>query len=367
MKFSIARESFLAPLSHVASVIEKNQIIPILANVVLTVKEGWLELIGSDQEVQLKARVELAAAEDGAVTVPARRLLDIFRLLPDHSRVSFELRDDRLLIRSGSSRFNLITLPVENYPAFDVGVPELEVRVETIVFRKALEKTIFAIAQQDVRNYLKGLLIDFEGKTLRTVASDGHRLAVYQEVLPEAFGVNRQIILPRKGVLELYRLLGDADDRLIIQISPHTAHINLGSVTFSSKLIEGRYPDYQKVMPDPPLMTYIAARDEFKGALSRVALMTSEKQKCIGLEVGADGDMVLKGFNQEQDEAEERLTVDADGGPVSVGFNAAYLMDVVNHIDSKDFRLSFTSSATSCLVEDLLDTRFRYVVMPMRL
>jgi DNA polymerase-3 subunit beta len=367
MKLSIARETLLTPLSQVIGVIEKRQTLPILSNVLLQLSGGQLEMTGTDLEVQLLARVHVDSAEEGAITVPARKLLDIFRLLPERSEVTLEHIDDRLSIRSGRSRFNLTTLPVENYPAFDSGSTDLEVTLPSDSLRSALDKTIFAMAQQDVRSYLNGLLIDLEGHTLRTVASDGHRLAVFQETLPSPFSANRQIIVPRKGIQELSRLLGDADDSLTIQISPNTIRVNLGQVTFSAKLIEGRYPDYQRVMPRELSRIYQADKEELKSALSRASLLTSEKQKSVSLEVDEAGLMILKAQNSEHEEAEERLMVDAQGGSVSVGFNAGYLLDAINHVDSEQVRLSFTDVANSCLVEDTTDPRFRYVVMPMRL
>jgi len=367
MKLSIARETMLTPLSQVTGVIEKRQTLPILSNVLIQISGGQLEMTGTDLEVQLVARVHVDSGEEGAVTVPARKLLDIFRLLPERSEVTLEHIDDRLLIRSGRSRFNLTTLPVENYPAFDSGFTDLEVSLPSGSLRTALDKTIFAMAQQDVRAYLNGLLIDFEGHILRTVASDGHRLAVFQEALTSAFAVNRQIIVPRKGVQELSRLVGDADESLTIQISPNTIRVNLGQVTFSAKLIEGRYPDYQRVMPRELSRIYQSGKEELKAALSRASLLTSEKQKSVGLEVDDAGLMILKAQNSEHEEAEERLMVDAQGGNVSVGFNAGYLLDAINHIDSEQVRLSFTDVANSCLVEDMTDSRYKFVVMPMRL
>ncbi|MCF7968601.1 MAG: DNA polymerase III subunit beta [Methylococcaceae bacterium] len=367
MKLSIARETLLTPLSQVTGVIEKRQTLPILSNVLLQLSGGQLEMTGTDLEVQLLGRVQVDSNEEGAITVPARKLLDIFRLLPERSDVTLEHVDDRLSIRSGRSRFNLTTLPVENYPAFDSGSTDLEINLPSDSLRSALDKTIFAMAQQDVRSYLNGLLIDLEGHILRTVASDGHRLAVFQESLPSPFTTNRQIIVPRKGIQELSRLLGDADDSLTIQISPNTIRVNLGQVTFSAKLIEGRYPDYQRVMPGELSHLYQAGKEELKAALSRASLLTSEKQKSVSLEVDETGLMILKAHNSEHEEAEESLMVDAQGGSVSVGFNAGYLLDAINHIDSEQVRLSFTDVANSCLVEDKTDARFKYVVMPMRL
>jgi DNA polymerase-3 subunit beta len=368
MKFSVARETLLTPMSQVIGVIERRQTLPILSHVLIVLEEGRLSLTGTDLEIQLVARAGVEAGEPGAVTVPARKLLDILRLLPERSQVSVELREDRLALRCGSSRFHLTTLPVENYPAFDSGSVELEVSLPSECLRLALDKTLFAMAQQDVRYYLNGLLLDFEGSTLRTVASDGHRLALFQEALPAPFAGNRRLIVPRKGIQELARLLGDADDTLTIQISPNTVRVNLGSVSFSAKLIEGRFPDYQRVMPRELNRSYRIDKDRFKGALSRVSVLTVEKQKSIGLEVKAEESvMILNSQNAELEEAEERLEIQAEGGDIAVGFNAGYLLEAIGHADSEHVLLSFTQAANSCLIEDTVDQRFKYVVMPMRL
>jgi len=367
MKFTIARETLLAPLQQVIGVIEKRQTLPILSNVLVRIKEGQIELTGTDLEVQLITRGPIDTNESVEVTVPARKLLDIFRLLPERSLVNVDISEDRFSIRCGGSRFNLTTLPVENYPAFDNGATELEVSVPSDLLRAALNKTTFAMAQQDVRYYLNGILLDLDGAALRTVSSDGHRLAVFQESIPAVSPSNRQIIIPRKGVLELARLLSDADDSVLLQIAPNTVRINLGAVSFSAKLVEGKFPDFQRVMPKELNRIYTIDKDTLKSALTRVSVLSNEKYKSISVDVDANGLMAIKAQNPEHEEAEERLTVKINGSGISVGFNAAYLIDAVNNIDSETVRLSFTEAANSCLIEDAIDNRFKFIVMPMRL
>jgi DNA polymerase-3 subunit beta len=367
MKFNIAREALLAPLQQVNGVIEKRQTIPILSNVLIRVREGQIELTGSDLEIQLVAIAELSTSESGEFTVPARKLMDIFRLLPDRSEAQIDSHDGRCAIRSGGSRFNLSTLPVESYPAFDAGQPEFCVTVSCDVFKRALTKTMFSMAQQDVRYYLNGLLLDIEGSTLRTVSSDGHRLAVYEETLSESVLGSRQIIIPRKGVLELVRLFNDADDTLAIEFSPSTVQVSLGAVRFSAKLVDGRFPDYQKVMPKELDRSYSLEKDALKSALTRVSVLLNEKYKSISLAVNDQADMILKAQNPDHEEAEEVLSVVMEGGPVMVGFNPQYLLDAVNNIDSAQVKLSFSPSADRCLIEDPEDPRYKFIVMPMRL
>jgi len=366
MKFTIARETLLTPLQQVIGVIEKRQTLPILSNVLLKLSDGQLELTGTDLEVQLITRTTVESGDNGAITVPARKLLDICRLLPDKSAINIDCKDERFAIRCGSSKFNLATLPADNYPEFDTGTTELEIAVPAATLRRALEKTTFAMAQQDVRYYLNGLLLDVDGRTLRTVASDGHRLAVFEEVL-EIEGQGRQIIIPRKGVLELARLLGEGAETVTVQIAPNTVRVNLGAVSFAAKLIEGRFPDFQRVMPRDLARIMLIDKDVFKGALTRVSVLSNEKYKSISMEVDEDAVMSLKAQNPEHEEAEERVPIQLEGSGLSVGFNAAYLLDAINNVGSAQVRLSFTEAANSCLIEDCEDSHFKFIVMPMRL
>ena len=367
MKFNVPRATLLAPLQQVIGVVEKRQTLPILSNVLLKLDEGWIELTGTDMEIQLVARTQTETGVTGSVTAPARKLLDILRLLPELSSIQVECREDRFSIRCGSGRYSLATLPVEHYPAFDSGAYELEASIPAETLRRALNKTLFAMAQQDVRYYLNGVLLDLEGATLRTVASDGHRLSLYEEDMGTPFPGNRQAIIPRKGVLELARLLTEADDTLTLRLATNTIAVDLGGISFSAKLIEGRYPDFRRVLPTELNRAYTVNRDELKGGLTRVSVLSGEKIKTVSLEVEDDATLVLKSHNPEQEDAEERLTVDMEGGGVAAGFNAGYLLDAINNVDSGQVRLSFTESANCCLVEDADDKRFKSIVMPMRL
>jgi DNA polymerase-3 subunit beta len=367
MKFTLPRETLLAPLQQVIGVIEKRQTLPILSNVLLKLADGRLEFTGTDLEVELVTAAAVDSGDSGRVTVPARKLLDIVRLLPDRSEIAVDCKEDRFALRCGSSRFSLSTLPADNYPEFDTGTADLSVDIPVASLRKALDKTTFAMALQDVRYYLNGLLLDLDGRILRAVASDGHRLAVYEEPLEWEAGAGRQIIVPRKGVLELARLLGDGEDAVTLEIAPNTARLRRGEVSFAVKLIEGRFPDYRRVMPRELPRVYQADKDSLKGALTRVSVLSSEKYKSISLDVNADSEMVLKAQNPEREEAEERLPVIREGGEIGVGFNAAYLLDAVNHVDSGQVKLSFPDAANACLIEDAEDSRFRFIVMPMRL
>jgi DNA polymerase-3 subunit beta len=367
MKFTLVRETLLAPLQQVIGVIERRQTLPILSNVLLKLAEGRLEFTGTDLEVQMVAHAEVETGDSGAVTAPARKLLDICRLLPDRSTLSVECKDGRFTIKSGGSRFNLSTLPADNYPEFDVGTLDLELSVPAATLKQALDKTTFAMAQQDVRYYLNGLLLDLDGRSLKAVASDGHRLAVFEEPLDLDTRGGRQIIVPRKGVLELARLLGGNEDVVTLRIASNSVRVDLGAVSFAAKLIEGRFPDYQRVMPRELTRSFRVDKEAFKGALTRVSVLSSEKYKSVSLDVDEESVMTLKSQNPEHEDAEERLSVVLEGKGLSVGFNASYLLDALSHVDSEEAKLSFTENANSCLIEDSDDHRFKFIVMPMRL
>ncbi|MFM8330657.1 MAG: DNA polymerase III subunit beta [Candidatus Methylumidiphilus sp.] len=366
MKFTSSRENLLTPLQQVVGVIEKRQTLPILSNVLIRLSHNRLEFTGTDLEVQLVTHSTTESGEDGDITVPARKFLDICRLLPDGSSVNVECGADKLSVKSGRSRFSLSTLPAENYPAFDLSNPEVELTLSSRILKKAMEKTVYAMALQDVRYYLNGLLLDLDGPLLRTVSSDGHRLALYEETLEGVSQEPRQVIIPRKGVMELYRLLGDQDELITIGIAPNNIRVQMGSVSFSAKLIEGRFPDFRRVMPRDISKVITLGKDLFKSALTRVAVLSTEKIKGVSLEVEGNT-MKLQAQNPEHEEAEEELEVHLAGEGLSVGFNAAYLLDAINNVDADTVKLSFTDAGNSCLIEDTQNAKYKFIVMPMRL
>lgn len=366
MKFRILREDLLLPLQQVIGVIERRQTLPILANVLIEVDAGRVEFTGTDLEVQLVARTEIDGPESGRFTVPARKLMDICRLLPEGSGLAFEVKPERVSLQSGKSRFVLGALPAENYPNFEHGDPEAAFSCEAQLLRRAIEKTAFAMAQQDVRYYLNGLLLEIRQGQIRTVASDGHRLALFEESVEGMPDVARQIIMPRKGVLELGRLLAHVEEPASVQISANNVRVVLGAFSFAAKLVEGRYPDYERVIPKVASRVVVADRSDLRSALTRVAVLSNEKFKGVSLEVG-EGVVRLRAQNPEHEEAEDEVPAEVAGDMFSVGFNATYLLDAINAVASDSVRMSFTDANGSCLIEDMSDSRHRFVVMPMRL
>ncbi len=365
MKFAISREVLLTPLQQIVGVIERRQTLPILANVLLKVEPERLELTGTDLEVQLVTRIPVESSDQGRITVPARKLLDICRLLPDKSELALDCRDERFHVRSGRSRFVLSTLPAENFPEFDTGEVDQRLTMACPVLRRALDKTLFAMAQQDVRYYLNGLLFEIDGRTIRAVASDGHRLALFEDEV--GLEIERaQAIIPRKGVLELFRLLTDAEAELRMELASNSVRVMMKEWCFSSKLIEGRFPDYRRVMPAQTSRKVVVDKLQLKAALTRVSVLSTEKYRGVSLDI-EPGVLRLQTQNPDHEEAEEEVPIEFAGEAFTVGFNAAYLLDAVNNVESDEVLLSFADSNGSCLVEDGGDQRFRFIVMPMRI
>ncbi|GAB6067080.1 DNA polymerase III subunit beta [Methylothermus subterraneus] len=367
MHFVIARESLLEALQKVSGVIERRSTLPILANVLLRLKDGQLLLVGTDLEIELIASTS-ASGQNGETTVSARKLLDICRLLPAGTPLQCALKTNKLLeIKAGSSRFALATLPCDNFPEFSFhGSETLTTKVSDAALKKLLTKTTYAMAQQDVRYYLNGLLLELDGSYIRAVASDGHRLAWCEQSLETEVDGIHQIILPRKGVQELLRLLTGDQSPLRVRITASTIRVELDTAVFSAKLIDARYPDYKRVFPTEFRHVLSCNRTALKEAIGRVAILSNEQYRGIRLDVGP-GVLRLSAHNPEQEEAEEAVEIAYAGEPFTVGFNAAYLLDAVSHLDAETIRLSFAEQTLSCLAENPEDPSVRHLIMPMRL
>ncbi len=363
MKFSADRETLLAPLQAVMGVVERKQTMPVLANVLVAARNGQLTVTGTDLEVELVAttRIELPAGE---TTVPGRKLLDIVRALSEKTTLNFSLERDKVTIKAGRSRFTLATLPAGDFPTVEDIRAQQTVTLPASTAQKLLEKTHFSMAQQDVRYYLNGMLLELDSTTVRSVATDGHRLA-YCECPGNGGAGSQQVIVPRKGVLELQRLLqGDGDIELLIGTSHVRAQI--GDIRFTSKLIDGRFPDYGRVIPAAPPRLVRAERESLRAALQRAAILSNEKYRGIRLTLKPNL-LQLQAHNPEQEEAEEELEVSYSGEEMEIGFNVNYLLDALAAVGSSDVELGFTDSNSSCLILVPGDTSTKYVVMPMRL
>lgn len=366
MKFVISREALLRPLQLVAGVVEKRQTLPVLSNVLLEVRGQQLSLTGTDLEVELIARVELdEIGEEGEVTVPGKKLMDICRSLPDGSQLEFSLEEQKALIRSGRSRFTLSSLPASEFPNVEQTEEGLDFAVSQEILKRAIDRSSFAMAQQDVRYYLNGMLFEVGEESLRTVATDGHRLATCCVSIsgPQE---QRQIILPRKGVLELVKLLSDPEISIALSISNNHLRAKTESYTFTSKLVDGKFPDYNRVIPKNGSNTLVANRSELRQVFSRTAILSNEKYRGVRLVFGPDSLQVLAN-NPEQEEAEETLVVEYQGMAMEIGFNVSYLQDVMSVLNTEDVKITLTDANSSALIEEPENGDSLYVVMPMRL
>ena len=364
MKFSAERESLLAALQSVIGVVERRQTMPILANLLLSAESGKLSITATDLEVELVASTQIKSAADSRVTVPGRKLLDICRSLPEAVTLTFSQDGDKLTVRAGKSRFVLATLPASDFPVIDELAQQQSLRLPQADFKRLLDKTHFSMAQQDVRYYLNGMLLETDGKILRTVATDGHRLALCEMDLPSK-ATGQQVIIPRKGVLELQRLLGTEGD---VQITIGSNHIRaeIGDVRFTSKLIDGRFPEYSRVIPAASPKAIVADREMLRSALQRTSILANEKYRGIRLALKKNS-MTLQAHNPEQEEAEEQVEVSYKGDELEVGFNVSYLLDALAAVDGREVEIGVTDGNSSCLVRAPGVSSARYVVMPMRL
>ena len=365
MKLTAAREDLLAPLQSVIGVVERRQTMPVLANVLVAARENRLSVTGTDLEVELVATCTVSVQQAGDITVPGRKLLDIFRSLPEKVSVTLSTEGERVSVRAGRSRFTLSSLPASEFPLVEEINAQQTLTMPQGEFRRLIDKTHFSMAQQDVRYYLNGLLLETDGKALRAVATDGHRLALCETELSGKARTSQQVIVPRKGVLELQRILGTENN---IELAVGTNHVRaqIGEIRFTSKLIDGRFPEYARVIPASPPKTVEADRESLRQALQRTAILSNEKYRGIRLTARPDL-LTLQAHNPEQEEAEDQVEVSYKGEEVEIGFNVNYLLDALSAIEGDKVEIGLTDSNSSCLIHAPGVTHTRYVVMPMRL
>ncbi|MDP2904504.1 MAG: DNA polymerase III subunit beta [Methylovulum sp.] len=366
MKFIINREEILTPLQTCVSVIEKRQTMPILANVLMMIDSDQLVLTGTDLEIQIIAKINITSSAAGSITVPARKFLDICRLLPVGAEIKFEKQNDKVKILSNRSRFSLSCLPAENYPEFAESCFEYQFFINAGKLKKALDKTIFCMANQDVRYYLNGLLLNISNSKLKLVASDGHRLSIYEDQLEQGTGFEARIILPRKGVLELSRLLDDPEADIKVEFSSNNIRIFIKNLIFSAKLVDPKYPDFSKIFQQDFFNQIHIQKQLLKEALTRVAILSNEKFKGVTFDFNPDS-LKISTHNPEHDEAEEELFIEYTGESLSIAFNAQYLLDAVSNLDSELAVLTIASNASSCFIDEPNDCAYKFIVMPMRL
>ncbi|HET6655742.1 MAG TPA: DNA polymerase III subunit beta [Gammaproteobacteria bacterium] len=366
MKFEMSRDALLKPIQAVIGVVERRQTMPILSNLLIAADANRLTLTGTDLEVELTAETELSCDDGGEVTVPGRKLLDICRALPEGATIKVALDKERLQVQSGRSRFNLSTLPAAEFPVVEDVDTQIRFSIPQNILKELLDRTHFSMAQQDVRYYLNGLLLEIAEGKVRAVATDGHRLALCEVAADVGDAPAQQVIVPRKGVLELQRLLGDTDAPAEVELGGNKIRVRIGELRFTSKLIDGRFPDYDRVVPKGGDKVVKANRLLMRDSLGRAAILSNEKYKGVRLQLD-DNRVRIQAHNPEQEEAEDEFEADYDGGELEIGFNVVYLLDALGALDSEDVILQLSDANSSCLILDPEKDGHRYVVMPMRL
>lgn len=366
MRFSLQREVFLKPLAQVVNVVERRQTLPVLANLLVQVGNGQLALTGTDLEVEMVARTAVEDAQDGEITIPARKLFEIVRALPDGSKVQVSQSGDKVTVQAGRSRFTLASLPANDFPSIDEVEATERVQVAEASLKELIERTAFAMAQQDVRYYLNGLLLDLRDSALRCVATDGHRLALCEAPLDAGGGAKRQIIVPRKGVQELQRLLEGSDRVLELELGRNHLRVKRDDVTFTSKLIDGKFPDYEAVIPIGADRLVTVQREALRAALQRAAILSNEKYRGVRVEV-TPGQLKINAHNPEQEEAQEDVEADTKVDSLAIGFNVNYLLDALSALRDENVVLQLRDANSSALVREAASERCRHVVMPLRL
>jgi DNA polymerase-3 subunit beta len=361
------RDEILNPLSAVSGIIERRHTLPILSNVLIDRTASSVSFLATDIEIQITARSTLTAAgEARAVTVGARKLVDILRALPDNAEVTLDQQEKRLLVKAGKSRFTLQTMPAEDFPRLAKPAGDVaRFALPQKALRRLLGLVQYAMAQQDIRYYLNGLLMVVEEKELKLVATDGHRLA-FASLKLAADLPRQEVIVPRKTVLELSKLLADSEDEVKIEVSPAQAAFSFGSIELVSKLVDGKFPDYTRVIPTGHKNKLQIERESLRQALLRAAILSNEKFRGVRW-VLADGSLKIVSSNAEQEEAHEEIEVKYSGDALDIGFNVNYLLDVLNNVSGAEIECAFGDSSSSALISYAAEKDFKYVVMPMRI
>ena len=360
------RDDLLGPLQCVSGIVEKRHTLPILSNVLIEKDGPALTLLATDIEIQIKTTAQAAGGDTAALTVGARKLQDILRALPEDSDISLTVEDKRLQVRAGKSRFNLQTLPAADYPRMaQPDGQQVDLQLSQKQLKHLLALVQYAMAQQDIRYYLNGLLLVVSGSELRVVATDGHRLAMATE---EIGGTHPRIevILPRKTVIELSRLLADSEESVDLRIAGNQVLFRFGAVELVSKLIDGKFPDYERVVPQSHTKTLLLGRLPLLQSLLRAAILTNEKFRGVRL-VLEEGSLKIMSTNSEQEEAQEELEVEYTAEPLDIGFNVTYLLDVLNNVGGEHIECRLNDGNSSALFTLPGNPRFKYVVMPMRI
>ncbi len=366
MKFSIRQDQLIQPLQMVSSIVDRRHESPLLANILLRITPQGLTLTGTDLEVEMITHINISNAQTGETTLPARKLLDICRTIPGESDISFSIDGSQATIRCGRSRFTLATLPSDEFPALKgIDDPE-EFAISQQRLKQLIDYTSFSMANQDVRYFLNGICMELHKDSISTVATDGHRLALCSLRNETGVSETRQLIIPRKAVIELSRLLSENDEEVTIQTGTNSIRFLLTDVIFSTRLIDGQFPDYERVIPQSNSNELVVDRVSLGQALKRASILSNEKIRSVRLNLESEL-LRISARNQEQEESEEEVPARYSGGSLEIGFNVNYLLDILQVLDDEQVRILFGDSNSSCLINSSEPVMCRYVVMPMRL
>jgi len=367
MKFSLSRESLLKPLLLVSGAVERKSTLPILGNILMDVSGQSLTLTATDLELEMVSYTQVDnMGEDGKITVPAKKLLDICKSLPEDSILAFESESDSIKISTGRSRYSLVTLPATDFPNIEEWKGDVEFSIGKSELLRLIESTHFSMANQDVRYYLNGMSLETEGNEIRSVATDGHRLAICKIGLGELQLPARQVIVPRKGILEIIRLLEPVEEEIKVFLGTNHIRIIDTEYSFTSKLVDGRFPDYRRVLPRNGDKVLETNKDQLRQVLSRASILSNEKFKGVRLNFAA-AELKITANNPEQEQAEEVIEVDFPYEELEIGFNVSYVLDVLNAIKDQDVKFTLADANSSVVIEGSGAGEALYVVMPMRL
>lgn len=366
MNIKIERDVLLKPLSNVTGIVEKRHALPILSNLLIEGNDKSLKFTATDLEVQISLSINSVIEQNFSTTISARKLFDITRALPDQSSMNIQVEENSILVNAGKSKFNLQSLPVKDYPLMKKNEDNaLEINLSQNQLKGLLKQVDFSMAQQDIRYYLNGLLFEIDVNKVNIVGTDGHRLSFTSSALKE----NKdkfQTIIPRKTVLELVKLLEENDDNVSIALSSNQVVFTFNNIELISKVIDGKFPDYNRVIPSNHENQFEINRLELLSSMQRASILSNEKYRGIRMVIESNS-LKLISSNSEQEKAEEELEIKYSGPSIDIGFNVTYLIDVLTNIQFDKLNLAFHDSSSSCLITIPKNNDYKYVVMPMRI
>jgi len=366
MNIKIDRELLINPLGNVSGIVEKRHALPILSNLLLENQENNLKFTATDLEMQISTHIKTKLSDNFQITIPAKKLFDITRALPEKSNIDIQIEENKVTVKAKKSRFNLQTLPPKDYPVMKKDVDDvIKLKLSQSAFKNLLKQVDFSMAQQDIRYYLNGLLIEIKDNNLNIVGTDGHRLSFTSTTLKDPCK-NIQVIVPRKTIVELVKLLSDSDDNVEVGITKNQVNFNFNDIDLITKVIDGKFPDYSRVIPNGHDNIFDIDRETLLDAMLRASILSNDKYRGIRMVV-EENNLKLISNNSEHEEAEEEIEIKYKGDKIDIGFNVTYLIDVLTNIQTEKLTIAFSDSSSSCLVTIPKNKEYKYVVMPMRI